>query len=270
MESVGTVGGTKAFSFPSSLASGGDGVRLSSQPSAKETLETPKHQFHTQAATKRVRKVHKIPPSRESAAPHSSNPKTAWSSSEASKPPPPASSLITTSSWRAGQELREKILKGDDKGVDRMDDRSSRPGRRREEISPVHQSIALDSQSNLSSSQENISAISSLRDAHIQPERKLSKEPQFEQGGSSSRAKKKDETSSRGRVALDVAGMLKDLESPASPLPPSSPPPSLGLGREGREREPVRLGQTKSTTLAGGGPSSKKPQYNYGEPHCCK
>ena len=267
MESVGAVGGAGGLSFPSSLTSGSDGIRFSSQPSAKDTLELPKHRLSTQTATKRVRKVHKVPPSKESFAPRSSKPKTAWGSSEASRPPP-ASSLITTSSWRAGKELREKILKGEDKGVDRMDDRSSGGRRMREEISPVHQSIASES---LSSSQENISAVSSSVDVRILPERKLSKEPQLEQDvceGSSSRAKTKDEAGSRFGVALDVAGMLKDLESPESLVPPASPTP-LGLGREGREREGVRLGQTRSTTLAGGGPSSKKPRYNYGEPHCC-
>ena len=198
--------------------------------------------------------MHKIPATSE-AAPPSSKPKSTWSASGASKPPPGASGLITTSSWRAGKELRERILKGEDKELDcgRMDYRSS-GSRKREDTSPAHYSSASESQSVLSSSQENISAVSSSIDVDIQPERNLSESP--------SQAKTKDEVGSHGgRVALDVAGMLKDLDGSESPIPPLSP---LG-GGEGRERERVRLGQARSTTSASGGPTSKKPRYNYGE-----
>lgn len=266
LESVGAVGGAGGVALPSSLGAGagssGGGFRFSSQPTTSNTLEPPKqHHLHTHTmASKTVRKVHKIPATSE-AAPSSSKPKSAWSAS-ASKPPSEASGLITTSSWRAGKELREKILKGEedkevDRGRGRMDYRSTSGGsRKREDTSPAHYSSASESQSNLSSSQENISAVSSSIDVLIQPERRLSESP--------SQAKMKDEVerSHGARGALDVAEMLKDLEGSESPVPPPSP---LGGGGGGRERERARLGQARSTTSASGGPTSKKPRYNYGE-----
>jgi hypothetical protein len=279
LEGIGAVRGAGGVALPSSLASsgagagissnsGGSGIRFSSQPpTTSDTLEPPKQRhLHTHTtASKTVRKVYKIPATATSeAAPPLSKPKSAWSAST-SKPPPGASSsgLITTSSWRAGKELREKILKGEDGEVDRgrMEYRSGGSRRRREDTSPAHCSSASESQSNLSSSQENISAVSSSSiDVHIQPERYLSESP--------SRAKtNKDEVwrSHGAGGALDVSEMLKDLEGSESPVPPSS---ALGGGGGGggRERERVRLGQARSTTSASGGPTSKKPRYNYGEP----
>lgn len=262
LESVGALGGAMGVALPSSLTTSGAGAsRFSSQPPTSDRLEAPKghHHMHTAAASKKVRKVHKIPATNE-AAPSSSKPKSTLSASGTSKAPPggASSGLITTSSWRAGKELRDKILKGDDREVDRMDYRSS-GSQKREVTSPAHYSSASESQSNLSSSPENISAVSSSIDVHVQPERNLSEEPRFNQGVHQS--KTKDEASSHSGVALDVAGMLKDLEGSESPVPPPSP---LGGGGEGRER--VRLGQARSTTSASGGPTSKKPRYNYGEP----
>ena len=275
LESVGAVGGAGGVALPSSLgagagagsSSGGGGFRFSSQPTTSDTLEPPtKHRhLHTHTTTsKTVRKVHKIPATSEAAPPPSlSKPKSAWSASASSKPPSGASGLITTSSWRAGKELRERILKGEedkevDRGRGRMDYRSTSGGgsRKREDTSPAHYSSASESQSNLSSSQENISAVSSSIDVHVQPERNLSESPH--------QAKTKDEVgrSHGARGALDVAEMLKDLEGSESPIPPPSP---LG-GGGGRERERARLGQARSTTSASGGPTSKKPRYNYGEP----
>ena len=276
LESVGAVGGVGGVALPSSLGAGagagagssggGGGFRFSSQPTTRDTLEPPtKHRhLHTHStASKTVRKVHKIPATSKAAPPPpSSKPKSAWSASASSKPPSGASGLITTSSWRAGKELREKILRGEedkevDRGRGRMDYHSTSGGgsRKREDTSPAHYSSASESQSNLSSSQENISAVSSSIDVHIQPERNLLE--------SLRQAKTKDEVgrSHGARGALDVAEMLKDLEGSESPVPPPSP-----LGGGGRERERARLGQARSTTSASGGPTSKKPRYNYGEP----
>ena len=259
MESIRAVGGAIGVALPSSLTTSGTGAsRFSSQPPTNDSLEPPKRHLHMHATASKkvVRKVHKIPTTNE--APPSSKSKSTWSASGTSKPPPGASSgLITTSSWRAGKELRDKILKREDKELDRMDYHSS-GSQKREDTSPAHYSSASESQSNLSSSQENISTVSSSIDVHIQPERNLSEDPQLNQGVH--QTKTKDEASSRGGVALDFAGMLKDLEGSESPIPPPSP---LG-GGEGRER--VRLGQARSTTSASGGPTSKKPRYNYGEP----
>ena len=260
LESVGAVGGAGGVTLPSSLttsgagASSSSGIRFSSQPPTSDTLKPPKHHLHTHAASKTVRKVHKIPATSEGVPPLS-KPKSTWSASGVSKPPSGASGLVTTSSWRAGKELREKILKGEDREFDhgRMDYRSS-GSRKREDTSPAHYSSASESLSNLSSSQENISAVSSSIDLHVRPERNLSESP--------SQAKTKDNVERHGGgAALDVAGMLKDLEGSESPIPPLSP----SGGGEGRERERVRLGQVRSTTSASGGPTSKKPRYNYGE-----
>ena len=252
------------MALPSSLPTGASGsssgIRFSSKPPTSDTLEPPKRHLHSHTMpSKTVRKVHKIPATSEGA-PSLSKPKSTLSSSGTSKPPPGAGGLITTSSWRAGKELRDKVLKGEDRGVDRgrVDYRSG-GSRNREDTSPARYSSVSESRSDLSSSQENISAVSSSIDVHVQPERNRSASP--------IQARTKDGLGSHGAgAALDVAGMLKDLEgseSPPIPPPPSSP---LGGRGEGRERERVRLGQPRSTTSASGGPTSKKLRYNYGEP----
>ena len=255
MESVGAVGGAGGVALPSSLTTSGvgGGIHFSSQPTT-DSLEPPKRHLHTHVASKRVvRKVHKIPATSETAP--SSKSETAWSASDASKPPA-TGNLITTSSWRAGRELRDKILKGEDKELGRMDYRST-GSRKREEKSPLHYSSASESQSNLSSSQENISAVSSSIEVHVQPERSRLEEPQLNQGVRHSSPSEARTSEGGGRVALDVAGILEDLEGSESPIPPL-------LGGEGREG--VRLGQARGSTSAGGGPTSKKPRYtNYGE-----
>lgn len=268
MESVGAVGGAGGVALPSSLAltgagssgigSGvGGGYRFSSQLPTGDTLKPPKPYLHTHTTTasKTVRKVHKIPATSEGDS-SSSKPKSSTSGAASKPPPSGASGLITTSSWRAGKELRDKVLKGEDK------DHRVGGSRRREDISPAHYSSVSESLSNLSSSQENISAVSSSIDVHVQPERNRSESP-------TNRAKTKDGVGSHthgGRVALDVAGMLKDLEgSESPPHSPSFGGKGGGGGGEVRERERLRLGQARSTTSASGGPTSKKPRYNYGE-----
>ena len=78
----------------------------------------------------------------------------------------------------------------------------------------------------------------------------------------------------RGRLAVDVAGLLEDLDSSASPVRGAATTGERGGGGgEGRERgrtreterERAQLGRTRSTS---GGPASKKPRYNTGENRC--
>ena len=260
LESVGVVGGA----LPSSLTSQA-GTRYTS---SQATSEPPKTTHHV--ASKRVtRKVQRIPPA--SAA--TSGTRTAWSTSAGSSKPSGAtgaSSLITTSSWRAGKELTDKILKGDEDRERRQtyyDYRSddARRKREKEETSP-QSSVASESESHLGSSlEENISGVSSSIDLHIpsergwmdvdEPRRTTSQEKRGH-GSPSWKEKEKmdggaeEEESSHGgrRVALDVAGLLEDMESP---IP--------GEGGRGRGDKRAKLVRTRS---ASGGPSSKKPRHN--------
>lgn len=262
LESVGVVGGT----LPSSLTFRAGTQYSSSQP----TNEPPKTTHHV--VSKRVtRKVQRIPPTSAttsaSGVSSTSGARTAWSTSGGPSKPPGAmapSSLITTSSWRAGKKLADKILKGEGEDRERCqtyDYRSDDTRRRREKEggSPQH-SFASESESHLGSSLENISGVSSSIDLHVpsergrmdvdEPRRTLSQEGQGHGSPSQKETEKTDGEEEEGghRVALDVAGLLEDMESP---IPPEG-------GRErGNERE--KFVRTRS---ARGGPSSKKPRYN--------
>lgn len=262
LENVGVVDGY----LPSSLTSRAGMRYLSSQA----TSEPPKMTYHM--ASKRVtRKVQRIPPT-STATSSSGTPgtRTAWSTSAGLSKPPGAtgaSTLITTSSWRAGKELTDKILKGDEDRERRhtYDYRSDEVRRKREkEGNSPQSSVASECGSHLGSSLENISGVSSTIDLHVssergrmdtdEPRRTMSQE---RQGHSSPSQKEKEKTDGGGveegscggrRVALDVAGLLEDMESPV--------PTEGGRGR-GDKR--AKLVQTRSTS---GGPSSKKPRYS--------
>ena len=274
LESLGAVGGVGG------VASGSGAPQFSSQQTGSG-YEPPKRSHKpATSSTARVRKVQRIPATAASTGVTSSTTGTrgAWGTCVSSKPSAPSSNtLITTSSWRAGKELTDKILKG---GADRggrsqaaRDYHSS--GRNREDNSPQYSS-ASESQSHPSSSQENISSVSSSIDARVRPHetgrsrlqqddpRSVERSDQYV-GSSLGRAKAEGRDDPKHNVAVDVAGILEDLESTDSPL-------SVGGGGEGGggvrgrataiETGGAGLGRARS---ASGGPSSKKPRYNVGE-----
>ena len=241
------------------------GTRYSS---SQATSEPPKTTHHV--ASKRVtRKVQRIPPtSAATSASSTSGTRTAWSTAAGSLKPPGAvatSGLISTSSWRAGKELADKILKGDEDQEGRQTyDYRARRKREKEGNSP-QSSVASESEFHLGSSLENISGVSSSIDLHVlsergrmdidEPHRATSQERQGH-GSPSQKEKRKtdggeeEERGSRGgrRLALDVAGLLEDMESPVP-----------AEGGRGRVEDRATLVRTRS---ASGGPLSKKPRYN--------
>ena len=268
LESVGAVEGVGGGAWPSSLASGG-GTRFSSQPTSGVSLEPPKTS-HRVASKRVTRKVQKFPTTAADGMPSSLGTRTGWGPSASSSQPsaPAASSLITTSSWRAGKELTDRILKGSgDRERDQTHDYRTRSERWREETSPRH-SIASESHSQLSSSQENISTVSSSFDLNVHPERgQLDVNEPFvgvgREGHSRDSPRYDDGTKTKsegdrgggsggsgGGMALDMAGLLEDLEE--------SPVPAGGAG-DARSEERAKLVRTRS---ASGGPTSKRPRYN--------
>lgn len=237
-------------SLPLSVAPPGGGApRFSSQPTS-DSLDPKGHQ-HV-AASKRTRKVHRVPTSSGTRA-------------AGSEPGAQGSSLITTSSWRVGKELTDKILKGDDQGRVRVRPTMTDHHGGREAYSPNYSS---DSESHLNSSQENISTLSSSFDAQP-PERSQFDEPlqsRLDQldmrysvsPGQRGGTRMEEGSGSHGGLTSDVAGLLEDLEAAESPVPPRGG----GGGRREEKDGRARLGQARS---AGGGPVSKKPRYNFGE-----
>lgn len=279
LETVG-VGMAGGVAFPSS--GGGVGTHFSTHPPKKSDDYDPSKRSH-QVVSKRVRKVQRIPTAgvvegNTATAGIASSANTgatreAWGASRSAKPGAGESNLITTSSWRAGKELTDRVLKGSN--VRERGEQTAHDYRSRRDIqvhSPTHSySSVSESQSYLCSSQGNVSPTSSSVDLQVQPERGKADEERLgherHRDVSPSWTKRKGEggaSFNRGGVHVDVAGLLEDLESPVTAGGESGREEERGRRSEtmASERERVNLSRARSTS---GGPSSKKPRYNIGE-----
>ena len=248
---VGGVGG---------VASGTGAPRFSAQQTGGG-YELPKRTYKsTTTSSTTVRKVQKIPAT--GVASSTTGTRGAWGTSASSKPSAPATNtLITTSSWRAGKELADKILKdGNERGRGLAHDRQST----RREKSPEY-SDASSSLSHLGSSQDNISSMSSSLNVRVRPVTERGRlgeggvrldeaRDRYSSGGACGVKAGEGGGRSQHGVSMDMAGILEDLESTESPLSVGG-----GGGVTGTTGSEARLGRTRSSS---GGPAAKKPRCN--------